>query len=176
MLNKIKFNPRTWFFIGFLSCFTMLVIAAYFQLVEELEPCPLCISQRIAILLTGSIFLAAAIHNPNSTGRKIYALSGTVIALVGAGISIRHVWLQNLPAEDVPECGPGLGYIFDHFPITETLKLMLNGTGECADILWTFLGLSIPGWTLLAFIMLAIVSLLQYWNEPVYRNGNHHEE
>jgi len=166
MLKKIKFNPRTWFFIGFLTCFSMLAVGAYFQLVKDLEPCPLCISQRIAIFMTGIVFLAACIHNPKTTGRKIYAIVGGLTALTGAGLSTRHVWLQNLPPEEVPECGPGLSYIFDNFPLTETLKLMLNGTGECADILWTFLGLSIPGWTLLAFLLLASISFLQYWNTP----------
>ncbi|MCK5355437.1 MAG: disulfide bond formation protein B, partial [Methyloprofundus sp.] len=77
----------------------------------------------------------------------------------------RHVWLQNLPPEEVPECSPGLSYIFENFPLTETLKLMLNGTGECADVLWTFLGLSIPGWTFVAFIGLAGLSLFQLINK-----------
>ncbi len=158
------FSPRIWFALGFLCCLSMLMIGAYFQFVEELEPCPLCISQRIAILTTGIIFLIAAIHNPKTTGLKIYSLLGTVVALCGAAISIRHVWLQNLPPEEVPECGPGLQYIFENFPLSETIKLMLNGTGECADVLWTFLGLSIPGWTLVAFIMLAGLSLVQFWN------------
>ncbi len=166
ILQKIKYTPRTWFFLGFLACFSMLAIGAYFQLIEELEPCPLCISQRIFIFTTGIIMLAAAIHNPQQKGRKIYAISGGVAAFLGACVSMRHVWLQNLPPEDVPECSPGLDYIFQHFPLTETLKLMLNGTGECADVLWTFLGLSIPGWTLLAFLMLSVTSLLQYWNTP----------
>ncbi len=165
MLNKIKFNPRTWFFIGFFSCFTMLAIGAYFQLIKGLEPCPLCISQRIAIFLTGIVFLAAMIHNPRGNGRKIYAAAGGVVALIGASISGRHVWLQHLPPEEVPECGPGLDYIFEHFPLSETVKLMLNGTGECAEVLWTFLGLSIPGWTLVAFLILAAISILQYWNQ-----------
>ena len=161
----IYFNPRTWFFLGFLACFSMLVVGAYFQLVEELEPCPLCISQRIAILATGLTFLIAAIHNPAQKGVQRYAILGTLFALAGSAISARHVWLQNLPLEEVPECSPGLSYIFENFPLTETLKLMLNGTGECADVLWTFLGLSIPGWTFVAFIGLAGLSLFQIINK-----------
>jgi disulfide bond formation protein DsbB len=74
--------------------------------------------------------------------------------------------LQNLPPEQVPECGPGLSYIFENFPLTETLRLMLNGTGECAEVLWTFMDISIPGWTLVAFIGLTCLSLLQFWNDP----------
>ena len=85
-------------------------------------------------------------------------------SLFGAGISTRHVWVQNLPPDEVPECGPGLEYVFENFPLMDTIKLMLNGTGECADVLWTFLGVSIPGWTLVAFLALAILSLLQQWN------------
>lgn len=166
MFQLIKFNPRIWFLLGFISCFLMLATGAYFQFVEELEPCPLCISQRIMILITGIVFLIAAIHNPKKCGLKVYSILGTVTALMGAGISIRHVWIQNLPPDQVPECGPGLEYVFENFPLMDTLKLMLNGTGECADILWTFLGISIPGWTLVAFLGLATLSLLQQWNLP----------
>jgi protein dithiol:quinone oxidoreductase len=165
MLKKIKLNARAWFFLGFLACFSMLAIGAYFQLVKELEPCPLCISQRIAIFITGVVLLAGAIHNPDGYGRKMYAVLGCLSALSGAAISTRHVWLQSLPSDEVPECGPGLEYVFENFPLSETIKLMLNGTGECAEVLWTFLGLSIPGWTLVAFISLATLSLLQFWNQ-----------
>lgn len=161
----IFYTIRTWFFIGFLCCFSMLAVGAYFQFVEEMEPCPLCISQRIAIFLTGLTFLIAALHNPRNKGHQRYSIIATFFALAGASISARHVWLQNLPPEEVPECSPGLSYIFDNFPLTETLNLMLNGTGECADILWTFLGLSIPGWTFIAFIGLAGLSFLQLFNK-----------
>jgi len=156
------FSKRTEFFLGFLACFSMLAVGAYFQFVENMEPCPLCISQRIAILITGIILLIASIHNPSSSkGIGYYAFSGAISALIGSGISARHVWLQNLPPEEVPECSPGLSYIFENFPLTETFKLMLSGTGECADVLWTLFGISIPGWTFVAFIALAILSLLQ---------------
>ena len=164
MFERIKLNSRICFLLGFASCFFMLAIGAYFQFVEELEPCPLCISQRIAILTTGLVFLIAAIHNPISRGLKIYSIIGAISALFGAAISTRHVWIQNLPPEKVPECGPGLEYVFENFPLLDTIKLMLNGTGECADVLWTFIGISIPGWTLVAFIALAILSTLQIWN------------
>jgi disulfide bond formation protein DsbB len=168
MFDLIKLNPRLWFLLGFASCFLMLAVGAYFQFVEELEPCPLCISQRIAILVAGIVFLIAAIHNPKRSGLKVYSILGAIVALCGAAISIRHVWIQNLPADEVPECGPGLEYIFENFPLIDTIKLMLNGTGDCADILWTFLGISIPGWTLVAFLGLAGLSLLQQWNAPKY--------
>ncbi len=163
-MYKLKLNSRIWFFLGFLGCAALLAIGAYLQFIEEQEPCPLCISQRIAILLTGIVFLIAALHNPDRTGIKIYAVLGALVALGGASISTRHVWLQHLPPDKIPECGPGLEYVFENFPLSETIKLMLSGTGDCAEVSWTMLGLSIPEWTLIAFIMLALLSLLQIWN------------
>ena len=136
-------------------------MGAYFQFVEGLDPCPLCISQRIAILLTGLVFLSAAIHNPGQNRVKIYAIIGAATALCGAAISTRHVWIQHLPPDQVPECGPGLDYVLQNFPLFETIKLMLSGTGDCAKVDWTLLGFSMPAWTLLAFLMLATLSLLQ---------------
>ena len=156
-MNFALFNQRSWFFIGFAGCVSLLVAGAYMQFVEDLEPCPLCISQRLAILATGLIFLTAAIHK---RGLKVYAWLGALSALIGASISTRHVWLQHLPPDQVPECSPDLEYVFQHFPLADTLKLMLTGTGECAQIDATFLGLSIPAWTLIAFLLLAAFSLL----------------
>lgn len=161
----MQIKARTWFFLGFLSCFSMLAVGAYFQIVEEMEPCPLCISQRIAILITGITMLIAALHNPAQKGIHRYAILGAVFALAGSAISARHVWLQNLPPDEVPECSPGLSYIFENFPLSETFKLMLSGTGECADVLWTLFGLSIPGWTFIAFLGLATLSLYQLINK-----------
>jgi disulfide bond formation protein DsbB len=157
-------TPRIYFLFGLMSCIIMTGVAAYFQLVEELEPCPLCISQRIMLVLVAVVMLLAVIHNPGRLGVRVYSVLATIAALLGAGVSARHIWLQHLPPDEVPECGPGLQYIFENFPLAETFKLMLNGTGECAEVLWTFMGLSIPGWTLVAFLVLTIVSLSQFWN------------
>ncbi len=164
LLKSLKFNSRIWFLLGFLGCVFLLAMGAYFQFVGGLDPCPLCISQRIAILLTGLVFLSACIHNPGQTGVTVYGILGAVTALCGASISTRHVWIQHLPPDKVPECGPGLDYVLQNFPLFETVKLMLSGTGDCAKVDWTLLGFSMPAWTLLAFLMLATLSLLQIWN------------
>jgi disulfide bond formation protein DsbB len=164
MFNALKFNPRIWFLLGFLACVSLLGMGAYFQLVDGLEPCPLCISQRLAILLTGLVFLSAGLHNPRQTGITRYALLGAFTSLLGASISTRHVWLQHLPPDKVPECGPELAYMFQYFPLFDTLKLMLSGTGDCAKVDWTLLGFSMPVWTLVAFLMLATLSFMQIWN------------
>ncbi|MFA5983634.1 MAG: disulfide bond formation protein B [Methylococcaceae bacterium] len=160
----LKLSSRIWFMLGFLGCVTLLGIAAYIQLVDGEEPCPLCISQRIAVLMVALVFLVAVIHNPKQNGLAVYAITGALIALIGGSISVRHIWIQHLPPDQVPECGPGLEYVFNNFPLAETIKLMLSGTGDCAQVGWTMLGFSIPEWTLIAFLLLAALSFLQLWN------------
>ncbi len=161
----MKLTARLAFLLTFLFCFVSLLVAAYFQFVEELEPCPLCISQRICILAVGLVSLLAAIHNPGITGKRIYAGLAAVFAIGGMFISGRHVWIQNLPADEVPSCGPGLSYIFDNFPLSKTIEVMLSGTGECADVLWTFLGLSIPAWTFVAFAALLVWNIFIFFRK-----------
>jgi len=170
MLVLKLFSPRIWFFLGFIGCCFLMAMGAYFQFVQKLEPCPLCISQRIGIVLTGLVFLIAAIHNPKRTGINRYALLGAVTALCGGAVSLRHIYIQHLPPDQVPECGPGLEYVLQNFPLFETVKLMLSGTGDCAKVDWTLLGFSMPVWTLLAFLMLASLSLLQIWNRDEQLN------
>lgn len=160
----MKYTSRTWFLIGALFALTLIAVAVYFQYVTDLEPCPLCITQRVIVLITGIVLLIAALHNPGNVGTRVYAITGFLIALAGAAIAGRHVWLQNLPADQVPACGPGIEYMFKNFPLGKAFEMLFKGTGECAEVLWTFIGLSIPAWTLIAFILLGGISLLQLWN------------
>lgn len=160
----MKFSARLWFFFSFLFCAGLIGAALYFQHAQGLEPCPLCISQRIAVAVAGAVFLAAALHGPDTAGIRVYAILGFLASAAGAAIAGRHVWLQHLPPDEVPECGPGLEYMFQNFPFTQTLKFMLSGTGDCAKVDWTLLGLSMPVWTLVSFVLLAVVSLAQCWN------------
>jgi protein dithiol:quinone oxidoreductase len=158
-------RPRFWFLLGSLGCIFLLSMGAYFQFQEGLEPCPLCISQRIAIFLTGLVFMVAVAVNPNTQkGINTFSIIGGLTALGGASISTRHVWIQNLPPDQVPECKPALEYMLQNFPLIETVKLMLSGTGDCAKVDWTMWGFSMPAWTLVAFLMLASLSILQIWN------------
>jgi disulfide bond formation protein DsbB len=80
---------------------------------------------------------------------------------IGAVIAGRHVWLQQLPADQVPTCGPGLNFILENFPLSQAIDMVLRGSGECADVMWTFLGLSIPAWTLVAFVLMILAGLSQ---------------
>lgn len=159
------------FLFGFLATVLVLMAALYFQFQQGLEPCPLCISQRLAVLLLGGILGVASLHGPGPLGIRRYALSATAAALLGAGLSLRHLYIQHLPAEEVPACGPGLSYMLSYFPLGETLKAMLSGTGDCAKVDWTFLGFSMPFWVLWVFIGLGGWSLLQYWNTDGRQGG-----
>jgi disulfide bond formation protein DsbB len=124
-------------------------------------PCPLCVFQRIAVTSLGIIFLVTAIHNPGRTGRRVYTALIFVAAAAGVGVAGRHVWLQNLPPDKVPSCGPGFDYIIDSFPLGEALSLIFSGSGECASIDWQFLGLSMPGWVVIA---LSVIGAAGIWN------------
>lgn len=159
------FSARQYYLIGFIFCLIALTVAGYFQFIEHLEPCPLCILQRIAILAVGVICLLAFIHNAQGVMNKVYGSLIALAALIGGSISARHVWIQNLPEDQVPACGPGLNFMLDNFPLMEALDMVLKGSGECADVLWTFLGLSIPAWTLVAFIGLFLMGLKQVFTK-----------
>ena len=154
-------GPRVLNLAGFLACAGMMGYALYAEYQLLLEPCPLCVFQRMATIGIGLIFLAAALHDPPGWGRRAYA--GGILLAAGAGISVagRHVWLQHLPADQVPTCGPGFDYIIESFPLADALKLIFTGSGECADIDWLFLGLSMPGWLLIIFTCLGLFGV---WN------------
>jgi len=131
-----------------------------------LEPCPLCMTQRIAIIAVGTVALIAFLHHPFGMMRRVYSGLGAILAILGGAISSRQLWLQSLPEDQVPSCGPSLDYMLDTFPLSETISVMLQGDGNCAEVVWTFLGLSIPGWTLIAFIGLCLINLWQMLRKP----------
>lgn len=152
---RAAMTTRILFLAGFVLCAALIGAAVYFQYVAGLAPCPLCIFQRVAFIGVGVVLLAGFLHGPRGWGRRVYAGLAGVVALTGAGIAARHVWLQNLPAGQTPECGPGLEFMLDAFPLTEALALILRGSGECAEVQWELLGLTMPGWSLLMLTVLA---------------------
>lgn len=147
-------QPRAGYLAGFLVCAGMIAFALYLQHFGGQEPCPLCILQRVAWIALGGIFLVAGIHGPARVGATVYGALLILVAGAGAGIAGRHVWLQNLPRDQVPACGPDLDYMLRQFPLSETLQRVLSGTGECAESGWTFLGLSIAGWSLVWLVLM----------------------
>ena len=149
-----KSTPRLGYGLGFVACLALLGFGLYLQYYEYQEPCPLCILQRVAFIALGAVFLVAAVHGPRRIGSIVYGGLLFVIAGIGAAIAARHVWLQHLPRNQIPECGPGLEYMLERLPLGQVLDKILKGSGECAEVGWTFLGLSIAGWALFCFIAL----------------------
>ncbi|MFM1897517.1 MAG: hypothetical protein RLZZ385_2591 [Pseudomonadota bacterium] len=139
----------------FLLCVVTIGIVLYMEHVMLLSPCGLCITQRVFVILCGFTCLASAIHNPGPQGQKLYAFAGAAMCVFGSYFAGRQIWLQHLPEDQVPACGPGLSYIYENFPIIETLNFLLKGDGNCAEVQWRFLGLlSIPELALIAFVVL----------------------
>lgn len=147
--------PRLGYAFGFLACAGLLGFAYYLQYYEYQDPCPLCILQRVVFITLAAIFLVAAVQGPGRTGAIVYSGLLVLVASIGTAIAARHVWLQNLPRDRIPECGPGLEYMLRKLPLTQALEKILSGSGECAEVGWTFLGLSIAGWSLVWFVLLA---------------------
>ena len=151
---------RSLYVLVFLACATLIGVALYFEHIEGLEPCPLCIVQRVMIILIGAVCFFAAVHNPRSAWRRLYELAIIIFSVAGAAVAGRHVWIQHLPEDQIPECGPGLEFMLKRFPLQKVIEKVLSGSGECAEVVWTWLGLSIPGWTLVIFTGFAIVGFV----------------
>ena len=147
----------------FLFCAALIGTALYMEHVMRLEPCPLCIMQRVFFIATGFVALAAFIHNPQPRGRKIYGFGTAALALAGSGFAIRQIYLQHLPKDQVPACGPSLSYMLEEFPLQEVIKAMFSGDGNCAELQWQdpIFNLSIAELSLIAFGALFAVSLFQ---------------
>jgi disulfide bond formation protein DsbB len=159
-------NIRIPYLSGAVICAALLGYGLYLQHVDGLDPCPLCVFQRVAFIALGVVFLLGALHGPGKTGAMVYAAFGALFAATGAGIAARHVWLQNLPADQVPACGPGLSYMLEQYAVMRMLEKVLSGSGECAEAGWKFLGLTIPGWSLLWFVLLGLFVVWLAWRSP----------
>ena len=142
----------------FLFTVSMIAIALFMEHVMMLEPCPLCIMQRVFFIATGLASLAAFLHNPAEKGKFIYGLTAAGLALAGSGFAIRQIYLQHLPPDEIPACLPSIGYMIEtDFPMADILKTLFSGDGNCAEVLWVdpVIGLGIPQWALVGFAMLA---------------------
>jgi protein dithiol:quinone oxidoreductase len=143
-------SPRLINLAGFLACAGLISYAYFYvELYEHIEPCPLCMFQRVGVALVGLIFLVAALHGPRRWGAKVYAALLGLSSLITAAISARHIYVQHAPPGLVPSCGAPLEVMVQIMPITKVIAQVLHGSGECAQITWTFLGLSMPTWVLL---------------------------
>lgn len=154
-------SPRSLFLLAFLACIAIMGGALYLEHVLGLEPCPLCIVQRVFVIAFGIVCLIAALHDPEHVGRRVYAALALLFAAGGAATAGRQVWLQSVPADQLPACLPSLDYMMEALPFQDIVKLMLHGTADCAEVTWSLFGMSIPEWSLLAFAGCMLFALYQ---------------
>ena len=158
-LNPLQWSFRARFGLGFVLCVALLAYALYVQFILQVQPCPLCILQRIAFMVMGVVFLLGALHAPRTRGRWIYTLLVTVAAVLGAGVATRHLRLQMQPPNPFGSCGAPLNYMIDNLPLAEVIRKVFIGSGDCAVVDWRFLGMPMPFWTLLWYVLLGAWAL-----------------
>jgi protein dithiol:quinone oxidoreductase len=154
----MQIKSRLVFAAIFLACAALLGYAIFLQQSEGLEPCPMCILQRYAYIAVGVVALVAAVHAPRGAGLKAYAIVAALFALAGAGVAIRHSYLQHFPPA-TESCGTDLEFLLDTFPLTQALPKIFAGTGSCSKVDWRFLGLSIPEWNIVCYTGIALLAL-----------------
>jgi disulfide bond formation protein DsbB len=145
--------------LGFLCCATLMAYAYYAEHVLHLEPCPLCMLQRIGIVSMGAIFLIASAHNPRSWAKQLYGAMLVLLALATIGVAARHLYVQSLPPGTLPACGAPLEVMLRFAPWREVLAKVLTGSGECSKVDWRLLGLAMPAWVLMAAAGLGAIAV-----------------
>lgn len=156
---------RRLYLAGALTVAALFCSALFLQYVLRQDPCPLCMIQRVIFIAIGVLFVIAALHNAKQVGAKVYSVLIAIVALTGAGVASRHIWIQHLPKDQVPACGPGLDFMLQHFPMSEVLQELMHGSGECAAKGWTFLTLGIPEWSLVWYVLLGVFAVLVGWKK-----------
>lgn len=161
-MNPMRWSFRAFYLGGFLACAGLIAFALYAQYGMGMDPCPLCILQRVAFLALGLVFLVGGLHAPRGSGRWVYAVLVVLAALVGVAIATRHLWIQSLPPGEVPSCGAPLGYLLEtrgaHGGLLGVLRMVLTGSGECAKV-ENILGLPMPLWSLIWFVLLGVAGM-----------------
>ena len=152
--------PRWLYLAGAVVVGVMFASALYLQYVLRQEPCPLCMIQRVIFIAIGIIFFIAALHNPKRIAARVYSGLIVLFALSGVAVAGRHIWIQHLPKDQVPGCGPGLDFMLKNFPMADVWQELMHGSGECAEKGWTFLTLGIPEWSLVSYVLLGAWALM----------------
>ena len=141
--------------------FSLILAKYYFEEFLGLEPCYLCITQRVFLLLAGIIFLISTIHNPKNLFKKVYSYVAIFFCSAGAYFSTKQLYLQSLPEDQVPQCGPPVEYLLETFSGFEVISMLVQGDGNCAKVQWEFLFISMPGWVLVIFLALIAITAFQ---------------
>lgn len=154
-------TPRTVYGVIFAACVALIATAYYMEYVEGLYPCPLCMVQRLFYVAVGVVALLGLVHGARGLLNKLNALLLLLLAGGGAAVAGRQVWLQSLPADQVPACGADFDFIVANFPLLKAVETLWAGSGDCAEVQWQFLGLSIAGWSLVWFSIFLVLAAYQ---------------
>lgn len=161
MLKLWRDISNRWLYLaGALFAGGLMGFGLYLQYVKHQDPCPLCMVQRVVFIAILVVFAIAALHGPRRLGQRVYAVLIGLLSLFGTGVAARHIWIQNLPKDQVPACGPGLEYMLETMPMSDVLRQLMHGSGECAEKGWTFLALGIPEWSLLCYLALGLWAVM----------------
>jgi disulfide bond formation protein DsbB len=155
-----KVSSRWLHLLGAFVVVLMFASALYLQYVLRQDPCPLCMVQRLIFIAIGMTFLLAAIHNAQSAAKFIYSGTIALLSVIGVLVAARHIWIQHLPKDQVPGCGPGLDFMLKNFPMSDVWQELMHGSGECAEKGWTLFTLGIPEWSLVAYLLLGTWAVL----------------
>ncbi len=163
---------KGWYWLGLVGCLGLIAVAYfYFEQHRGLAPCPLCMFQRAALLGVAAFCLLGILFNPGKVFAKILAFGATVFSIFGLAVAGRQVWLQHLPEDQVPECGPDLAFMLDSFPLSQVINSVLQGSGECAEVQWTLI-LSMPEWMVVIFLVMSLICIrLLFRRERNYFSG-----
>jgi protein dithiol:quinone oxidoreductase len=157
---------KRWLYLAGALIVAMLFCSAlYLQYVLRQDPCPLCMVQRVIFIAIGVLFFVAALLNAGPIGSRIYSVLIALFALGGVAVASRHIWIQHLPKDQIPACGPGLDFMLQHFPMSDVWQELMHGSGECAAKGWTFLTFGIPEWSLVWFVLLGAFAILTGWKK-----------
>lgn len=152
-------DPRIVNPVALSICVGLIAYALYAQHVLGIEPCPLCIFQRVGIVTLGAVFLVAAFHRPRKWGGRVYAALVCITSIATVAVSARHLYIQRLPAGSLPPCGAPLSVLLELRPLPEVLRSVLEGSGECHEVNWQWLGLSMPAWVLIFAVLLGALGV-----------------
>ena len=158
-MQATRATSRVAFALPAMICAALLGFGYYLQYARGLDPCPLCLVQRGFFYAVMAISLLGALHGPGRIGTVLWSIALFLFSAGGAAAAGRQVWLQHLPPDKVPACGPDLFFMLENFPLMQTVQKLIKGTGECAAVDWTFLGLSIAEWALGWFVLFGFYAI-----------------
>ncbi len=160
-MKKLTCSTLQWIILAL----SLLVLATslYLQYVKGYSPCPLCLMQRLCVIIIVVLGVINLLLKP--PGKKML-IAQSIIALLGIYFAARQLWLLSLPAQEVPACLPGLSVLIHYFPWKDTAHALLWGTGDCTENKWTLLGLTMPAWSMFYFILVSVLGGLSLTTRP----------